>query len=102
MLENLAQDVRSNLVFKVAQLPPHVWDAMKEASVKVFFKIQFHFQDSLIILLPDMDDLFLVFVLGQCGQSLSSGARDKSWILEPRYPGCLRYIDNTLTIFFLR
>ena len=36
MLENLAQDVRfSNLVFKVAQLPPQVWDAMKEASVKV-------------------------------------------------------------------
>ena len=36
MLKNLAQDVRlSNLVFKVAQLPAHVWDAMKEASVKV-------------------------------------------------------------------
>ena len=36
MLENLAQDVRlSNLVFKVAQLPAQVWDAMKEASVKV-------------------------------------------------------------------
>ena len=36
MLENLAQNVRfSNLVFKVAQLPAQVWDAMKEASVKV-------------------------------------------------------------------
>ena len=86
MLENLAQDVRfSNLVFKVAQLPAQVWDAMKEASVKVLKEKPQQFQDSLIILLPDMDDLFLVFVLGQCGQGLSSGARDKIWILEPRY-----------------
>ena len=88
MLENLAQDVRlTNLVFKVAQLPAQVWDAMKEASVKVFKRKSSSISLSLIILLSDMDDLFVVFVLGQCGQGLPSGTRDKSWILEPRYTG---------------
>ena len=39
------------------------------------------------MLLPDMDDLFLVFVLGQCGQGILSGTRDQGWLLEPRYTG---------------
>ena len=36
-----------------------------------------------------MDDLFLVLILGKCWQGLLRGARNESWLLEPRHSGFL-------------
>ena len=36
-----------------------------------------------------MDDVFLVPILGKCGQGLLGGAGDKSWLLEQRHSGFL-------------
>ena len=46
-----------------------------------------------------MDDLFLVIILGKCGQGLLGGARDESWLLEPRHSGFLDF-DCGLCMFF--
>ena len=71
----------------MAQLPPQVWEAMKEASVKASIHRS---QLSQTLFIPsDMDDLFLVPILGKCGQGLLGGAGDKSWLLEQRHSGFL-------------
>ena len=38
-----------------------------------------------------MDDLFLVIILGKCGQGLLGGARNESWLLEPGHSGFLDF-----------